>query len=413
MTARDWKQKRDKGGGWRNAKRKVKRSDDGKKRGSSNARRSSTIFLFFLHNSIVAYEKTELVIIAEAQGTVVGVNYGMLGDNLPSPAQVVSLFEARGIGRLRLFHPDAAALAALRSSGIEVVLGTLNEELPGLAAYPSAAEKWVAANVAPFAGSVRFRYINAGNEVVPGDTAGNVLPAMRNLAAAVRAAGLRIPVTTSVATTALGVSYPPSQGAFSEAAAGVMTPIAAFLRSTSAPLLVNVYPYFSYAGNPGEVALDYALFRAAGVVVRDGALGYDNLFDAMVDSVHAALEKAGAAEVEVVVSETGWPSGGGGLGATVENAAAYVNNLVAHVRKGGGTPRKPGNATETYLFAMFNENQKPAGTERHFGLSDIIEKALVMVRETSDLEIDHGILRPAPLLPASFFFSAPRHHEPS
>ncbi|XP_074573633.1 putative glucan endo-1,3-beta-glucosidase GVI isoform X1 [Curcuma longa] len=305
---------------------------------------------------------------SEAQAAVVGVNYGMLGDDLPSPAQVVSLFESRGIGRLRLFHPDAAALEALRGSGIEVVLGTLNEELPGLAADPSSAEKWVAANVAPFAGSVRFRYINAGNEVVPGDAAGNVLPAMRNLAAAVRAAGLQIPVTTAVATTALGVSYPPSQGAFSEAAAGLITPIAAFLRSTSAPLLVNVYPYFSYAGNPGDVALDYALFRAAGVAVRDGALGYDNLFDAMVDSVHAALEKAGASEVEVVVSETGWPSGGGGLGATVENAAAYVNNAVAHVRKGGGTPRKPGNATETYLFAMFNENQKPAGTERHFGL---------------------------------------------
>ncbi|KAG6506873.1 hypothetical protein ZIOFF_032205 [Zingiber officinale] len=95
---------------------------------------SGTIFLFFLRNSIVAYEKTELVIIAEAQGTIVRVNYGMLGDNLSSPAQVVSLFESRGIGRLRLFHPDAAALAALRSSGIEVVLGTLNEELPGLAA---------------------------------------------------------------------------------------------------------------------------------------------------------------------------------------------------------------------------------------------------------------------------------------
>ncbi|XP_042380943.1 putative glucan endo-1,3-beta-glucosidase GVI [Zingiber officinale] len=303
---------------------------------------------------------------SEAQAAAVGVNYGLLGDNLPSTEQVVALCASRGIGRLRLFHPDEAVLGALRGSGIEVVLGTFNEELPGLASDPSAAENWVAANVVPFAGSVRFRYINAGNEVIPGDNAGYVLPAIRNLDAALRAAGLQIPVTTAVATMVLGVSYPPSQGAFSEAAAGVMAPIAAFLRSTSAPLLVNAYPYFSYARN--EVALDYALFKAAGAPVIDGTLVYDNLFDAMVDAVYAALEKVGAPEVGVVVSETGWPSGGEGLGATVENAAAYVNNAVAHLEKGGGTPRRPGTATEAYLFAMFNENLKPAGTERYFGL---------------------------------------------
>ncbi|GJM92840.1 hypothetical protein PR202_ga09344 [Eleusine coracana subsp. coracana] len=40
---------------------------------------------------------------------------------------------------------------------------------------------------------------------------------------------------------------------------------------------------------------------------------------------------------EVVVSETWWPSGGGGLGASVGNAAAYMNNVVRHV--GTGTPR--------------------------------------------------------------------------
>ncbi|KAG6515314.1 hypothetical protein ZIOFF_025706 [Zingiber officinale] len=233
--------------------------------------------------------KTEFVIVAEAQAAAVGVNYGLLGDNLPSTEQVVALCASRGIGRLRLFHPDEAVLGALRGSGIEVVLGTFNEELPGLASDPSAAENWVAANVVPFAGSVRFRYINAGNEVIPGDNAGYVLPAIRNLDAALRAAGLQIPVTTAVATMVLGVSYPPSQGAFSEAAAGVMAPIAAFLRSTSAPLLVNAYPYFSYARN--EVALDYALFKAAGAPVIDGTLVYDNLFDAMVDAVYAALEK--------------------------------------------------------------------------------------------------------------------------
>jgi len=168
----------------------------------------------------------------------------------------------------------------------------------------------------------------------------------------------------------LGTSYPPSHGAFSEAAAPVMAPIVSYLSSRGAPLLVNVYPYFAYSGSGGQVALGYALLSAdaGGAVssVTDGGVVYTNMFDAIVDATHAAVEKAGVQGLELVVSETGWPSGGGGDGATVENAAAYNNNVVRHV--GGGTPRRPGKAVETYLFAMFNENGKAEGVEQHFGI---------------------------------------------
>lgn len=166
----------------------------------------------------------------------------------------------------------------------------------------------------------------------------------------------------------LGTSYPPSQGAFSQSAVSVLTPIVAFLQAKGTPLLVNVYPYFAYAGSPNNVPLDYALFTSPSVVVQDGSLGYTNLFDAIVDSIYAALEKAGGPQVAVVVSETGWPSGGGGVGATVDNARLYNNNVVAHVESSAGTPRRPGKGIDTYLFAMFNEDEKPAGTEQNFGL---------------------------------------------
>lgn len=301
----------------------------------------------------------------------IGVNYGTKADNLPPPEQVISMYKSKNISYIRMFHPDTAALTALRGTGIGVVLGTLNEDLPRLASDASFAQSWVASYVAPFAGAVQFRYINAGNEVIPAtEYSAQVLPAMRNLESALQSAGVNgVPVTTCVATSVLGASYPPSQGAFSEAAAPVMAPIVAYLASKGAPLLVNVYPYFAYRDAAGQVALGYALLSgegAASAQVNDGGLVYTNMFDAIVDAAHAAVEKTGVQGLELVVSETGWPSGGGGAGATVENAAAYNNNVVRHV--GAGTPRRPGKPVETYLFAMFNENRKDEGVEQHFGL---------------------------------------------
>ncbi|XP_051226327.1 putative glucan endo-1,3-beta-glucosidase GVI [Lolium perenne] len=299
----------------------------------------------------------------------IGVNYGMIGSDLPSPDKVVALYKSRNITDVRLFHPDTSVLEALRGSGLGVVLGTLNEHLAPLASDASFAASWVQSYVQPFAGSVRFRYINAGNEVIPGESAALVLPAMQNLEAALQAAGLSsVPVTTAVATSVLGSSYPPSQGAFSEAALPAVEPIVSFLKSRGTPLLVNVYPYFAYSADPSSVPLDYALLSSsAAVAVTDNGVEYANMFDAILDAVYAAVEKVGGGEsLELVVSETGWPSGGGGYGASVENAAAYVNNLVRHV--GSGTPRRPGKAVETYIFAIFNENQKPEGVERNFGL---------------------------------------------
>ncbi|WVZ68490.1 hypothetical protein U9M48_017424 [Paspalum notatum var. saurae] len=303
----------------------------------------------------------------------IGVNYGMIANNLPSPDKVIALYRARNITDVRLFHPDTTVLAALRGSGLGVVLGTLNEDLARLASDASFAASWVQSYVQPFAGAVRFRYVTAGNEVIPGALAAYLLPAMRNLESALRAAGLGgVAVTTAVSTSVLGSSYPPSRGAFSEAALPTVEPIASFLASRSTPLLVNVYPYFAYSADPSTVPLGYALLQSAasgGAAVADGEVAYTNMFDAIVDAVHAALERTtGAQGLEVVVSETGWPSGGGGAGASVENAAAYVNNVVRHVGSGRGTPRRPGKALEAFIFAMFNENQKPDGVERHFGL---------------------------------------------
>lgn len=54
--------------------------------------------------------------------------------------------------------------------------------------------------------------------------------------------------------------------------------------------------------------------------------------------------------------------------ASVENARIFYKNLMKHVMR-KGTPLVGKKGIETYLFAMFDENQKPGDvSERHYGL---------------------------------------------
>jgi hypothetical protein len=295
----------------------------------------------------------------------IGVCYGVLGINLPSRSEVVQLYRSKGINGMRIYFPDKQALDALRGSGIPVTLDTGNDVLGSLASSSSSAASWVQSNVRPYYPAVNIRYIAVGNEVAGGATQ-SILPAMRNLVSALASAGLGgsgIKVSTAVQSGVIANSFPPSSGVFAQ---GYMVDVARYLAATGAPLLANVYPYFAYRGNPRDISLGYATFQP-GTTVRDGGNGltYTNLFDAMTDAVVAALEKAGAGGVRIVISESGWPSAGG-FAASVDNARTYNQGLIDHV--GRGTPKRPG-PIETYIFAMFNENQKGGdATERNFGL---------------------------------------------
>ncbi|XP_030476740.2 probable glucan endo-1,3-beta-glucosidase BG4 [Syzygium oleosum] len=299
----------------------------------------------------------------------VGVCYGMIGDNLPSPAAVVQLYQRYNIGKLRLFDPNAAALAALRGSGIEVTLGTNNGDLQSIASSVNAAKAWFDTNVQPYMSGVKITYLSAGNEVVPGNLAQFVLPAMQNLQSVVNGygySGMRI--TTVVAASTLGTSYPPSSSTFADAARADMVGIIKFLSSNGSPLMINVYPYFAYASDPANVRLDYAQFTATTPVVQDGSLSYSNLLDAVVDAFYWAMEKEGVTGVDLVVSESGWPSAGNGNLTTPELAQTYNQNLVKRFQANAGTPKHPDRSLGGFIFAMFNENQKPAGIEQNFGL---------------------------------------------
>lgn len=295
---------------------------------------------------------------------------GRLGNNLPSEQEVVELYKTNGIKRMRIYDPNQATLTALQGSDIELILDVPNKDLESL---QSDATQWVQTNVRPHFPATKIRYIAVGNEVDPEKPEVSrfvplVLPAMQSIYKALSVFGLQdqIKISTATYSALLMDTNPPSKSSFKDKS--FMEPIVRFLEQTRAPLLANIYPYFAYIGDPKNIQLPYALFTAPGVVVSDGTYGYQNLFDALVDSMYWAAEKAGGPNVEIVVSESGWPSDGdGGVAATMDNANTYYRNLIDHVKK--GTPKKQGKAIETYLFAMFDENQKTGvQTEQHFGL---------------------------------------------
>ncbi|KAL8485443.1 hypothetical protein ACS0TY_027661 [Phlomoides rotata] len=328
----------------------------------------------------------------------IGVNYGRNGGGLPAPSQVVALYQRYGIQRMRIYDTDPGTLQAVSGSNIELTVGILNRDLQNIAASPANADAWVRDNIRKYP-NVKFRHIVVGNEVSPinGGTSqyvNFVLPAIRNVYNAITAAGLGgIKVTTAIDTEVLepSKSFPAEDGEFRSNVAPYLNPIIRFLLNTDAPIFASIYPYFAYINNPA-MDLRYALLDPTfeGIVTRNG-VRYQNLFQALLDAVYSALERSAAAtalldssteagnirRTEVKGGESGWSSGGGGRHARLESAlddvtnadyaGRYVNNLVQAVKK--GTPKRPGQPIETYIFAMFDENQKPGDeTEKHFGL---------------------------------------------
>lgn len=308
----------------------------------------------------------------------IGVNYGMKGNNLPPPAQVVELLKSTYIDTVKLYNSDAEVLAAFANTGISIIIGVENELIPPLARSPRAAQIWVRQHIKPFYPTTSITAIAVGNEVLTGDDMklmALLVPAMNNLQLALMGMDLheRVKISTPSSMAVLSSSSPPSSSTFKAPVMPFVKQLLQFLTHTESFFMVNAYPYFAYASDPKGLLLDYALFRAKqGVKDAQTGLIYGSLFDAQVDAVYFAIKAAGVDRpVPVLVSETGWPSSGDGneTGANMVNAQVYNGNLIRRLASGVGTPLMPEAPIPTYIFALFNENEKPGpASERNFGL---------------------------------------------
>lgn len=244
---------------------------------------------------------------------------------------------------------------------------------------PQQALEWVTSHIKPFVPATRITGIAVGNEIYTGgddiELLSQLVPSMQSIQTALEQSGLAndIKISSPFSLAIMKTTYPPSAGAFLPKLTDIMTDILRFLSSTKSPFWINAYPFFAYKDNPSDISLDYVLFNPNKGVTDPGTnLHYDNMLYTQVDSVISAITKLGfGGNVEVRVSETGWPSLGDAdeIGASIQNAANYNGNLFKRQSMNEGTPMRPSMGLEVYVFALFNEDTKPGPTsERNYGL---------------------------------------------
>ncbi|XP_057455970.1 glucan endo-1,3-beta-glucosidase 14-like isoform X1 [Lotus japonicus] len=312
----------------------------------------------------------------QIHGLGFGINYGQIANNLPSATRVAVLIKSMNVSRIKLYDADPNVLIAFSKSNVEFAVGLGNEHLQNMT-NPSKAQAWIQNHVQPHLSQTKITCITVGNEVSNSNDTNlmqNLLPAMQNVHGALVNLGLDqlVSVTTAHSFNIIANSYPPSNGVFRQDLMQYIQPLLEFLSQINSPFLINAYPFFAYKDNPDEVPLNYALFQPnQGMVDSKTNLHYDNMLYAQIDAVYAAIKAVGYSNIEVRISETGWPSKGDPdeIGATPQNALLYNGNLMRRIEKKEGTPANPSVPIDIYVFALFNENMKPGpASERNYGL---------------------------------------------
>ncbi|CAI0386008.1 unnamed protein product, partial [Linum tenue] len=305
-------------------------------------------------------------------GAPVGVCYGRVGNNLPPPPAVVGLLQANGIQNVRLFDADAATLRSFASTGISLMIDIPNESLPSIASgTANSTVDWLISNVFSHIPPSQVKYLAVGPEAFVRDAfyTPYVVPAITNLHGALQSVGLagRIKISSPQPISVMSGFYPPSSAHFDPLIKPAMIPLLQFLRDSGSPLMVNLYPYEVYVSHSNRIPLEYALFKADGEF-GDSGLMYDNLFDASIDAFVHAMEREGFQGIRVVVAETGWPTACGEA-AGVDNALTYNDNVVRRAVNGVGTPKRPKEEMEVYMFDLFDENERGGDEyQKHFGI---------------------------------------------
>ncbi|WOL10416.1 hypothetical protein Cni_G19171 [Canna indica] len=335
---------------------------------------------FFFFNLLLLFFSHSFLAAARGEQPFVGVNIGTDVSNLLPPADLAAFIKAQQIKHIRLYDADPAILSALAGAGVSVAVGVPNNQLLALGSSPATAAAWVARHILPFHPDTPISAVAVGDEVPTAlpSALPLLLLAIRSLSAALTAANLSsIPVSTPLPFSVILDPFPPSQAYFNQSLANAfLLPLLGFLGNTSAPLMLNLYPYYAFMQSHRAVPLDNALFKplppSLEEVDPNTLLHYTNVLDAMVDAAYVAMRNLNVTTVPVLITETGWPANGSHreeLYATRDFASTYNSNLIRYVLDRAGTPLRPESTPSVYIYELFDEDMRPGPvSEASWGL---------------------------------------------
>ncbi|KAL8143879.1 hypothetical protein V2J09_016911 [Rumex salicifolius] len=321
-----------------------------------------------------------LSLIVSISGSDIGVNYGTLGNNLPSATTSIDLIKSINGSGVKIYGAQPEILKALNGTNLQVSVMIPNNLIINISTNQSMADEWIRINILPYYPQIHIRYLLVGNEILSDQsikqTWFSLVPAMKRIKFSLRTFNItKVKVGTSMAMDVLESSFPPSNGTFrTDISDSVLKPMLHFLRKIKSYYFIDCYPYFAWSQDYQNIKLDYALFNGKSNYTDPvSGLVYTNLLDQMLDAVVFAMRRLGVDDLKLFIAETGWPNGCDieQIGGNPHNAAIYNRNLVKRLTTNPpiGTPARPGESLPTFIFSLYNENQKPGqGTERHWGV---------------------------------------------
>jgi hypothetical protein len=151
----------------------------------------------------------------------IGINYGMLGNNLPSPNQTMLYILSMKVGRVKLYDANPEMLKLLSGTKLQVSIMVPNNEISSIASSQTAADEWVRNNVVPYFPDTMIRFLLVGNEVLSCSSDQDrqmwfdLVPAMRKIKISLKAQNIsNIKVGTPLAMDVMRSTFPPSTGMF-------------------------------------------------------------------------------------------------------------------------------------------------------------------------------------------------------
>ncbi|GLU00064.1 hypothetical protein SLE2022_174580 [Rubroshorea leprosula] len=280
----------------------------------------------------------------------VGINYGTLGNNLPSPKKVAQLLQSTLLDKVKIYDSNPEILEAFSNTAIDLIVAVENHHVANISTEISAADEWLATRVVPFIPATSIVAICVGNEYLTTNSGdGHLDPnalvhAMQNLHSVLVTRGLdrKIKVTTPHSMAVLASSFPPSASTFAPNFVEPMSSIIGFLADTGAPFMINAcLPIFRLQVKPQ--CRRFRICFARKCYRRHDPKGciYNNMLHAQIDAIRSAINALGFGNqtIEIIVSESGWPSKGppGDAAATPNNAKKYKTQLIERAQSNKGT----------------------------------------------------------------------------